>query len=148
MIESISVSTLFKEEIENNLFKLYEEESRVEEAPLANPNIEVYKTLEDSGMLTISGLYQQKELLGFCIITYAYLTHSNSTIAIVDSFFVHPEFRKYGMGKKLLNYAEKTAQEKGALVITMTSPYDSRLSKVANSFGYRTTNLIHSKKLV
>jgi len=148
MIKSITVATLFKQEIENNLFSLYEQESIVSEAPKANPNIELYQTLEDNKILTISGLYQQDELLGFCMISYAHLTHSHSTIAIVDSFFVHPDFRKYGMGKKLLNHAEEIAKQNGAVIISMTSPIESRLSKVAESFGYKTTNLIHSKKLL
>lgn len=148
MVKNISVTTLFEEESSNNLFELYEKESIVPEAPKANPNIDAYKSLEDIDRLTVTGLYQNNELVGFCMISYAYLTHSHSTIAIIDSFFVHPDFRRYGMGKKLLNYAEETAKEKGAIVMSMTSPINSRLSKVAESFGYRTSNLIHSKKLL
>lgn len=148
MLKSISVTNLFDEEIYNNLFKLYEEESIVSEAPKANPNLEAYKILEDQNKLTVSGLYSNDKLVGFCMLSYFYLTHSDSIMAIVDSFFVHHEYRKHGSGKRLISHAEKIAIDKGAVVITMTSPINSRLSKVAESFGYKTTNLIHSKKLV
>lgn len=147
MIKSISVTTLFAEESDNNLFKLYEEESIVSEAPKANPSIEAYKRLEDLGNLTISGLYSHDKLVGFCMLVYVHLTHSDSIAAVVDLFFVHNDHRKFGSGKKLISHAEKDAIDKGAVVITMTSPINSRLSKVADSFGYKTTNLIHSKKL-
>lgn len=147
MIKSISVATLFSEESNSDLFKLYEEESIVSEAPRANPSLEAYKALEEQNRLTVSGLYSYDKLVGFCMLVYVHLSHSDSIAAIVDCFFVIKEHRKFGAGKKLISYAEKVAIDKGAVVITMTSPINSRLSKVADSFGYKTTNLIHSKKL-
>jgi GNAT superfamily N-acetyltransferase len=147
MIKSISVASLFSEESDNNLFNLYEAESIVLEAPISNPSIEAYMALEEQDKLTVIGLYSNDKLIGFCMLIYVFLTHSSSMAAIVDAFFVHPKHRNFGAGKRLISHAEKIAIDKGAVIITMTSPAGSRLSKVAHSFGYKNTNLIHTKKL-
>ena len=148
MLKAISITKLFNEEVHNQLFYYYEQESGVSEAPKAKPCFDTYKAMEDQGRLTISGLYADNTLVGFCVIAYVYLTHSSSLAAIIDGFSILHENRKFGGGRDLIKHAEQVAIDKGATVITMTSPVNSRLSKVADSFGYKTTNVIHSKKLV
>jgi len=145
MIKIITINQLFSQE--DGLFQKYSDEAKVPQAPDMAPDINHYLALEDNDALTVAGLYIDDKLQGFCTLVYFYLSHSDSLGASVDMFFIDSCHRGYGTGKKLISFAEDLARDKGAKIVTMTAPLNSRLEKVACSFGYEATNIIHTKAL-
>lgn len=147
MIKIIDIKTLFSEQSKLSLFQEYANESKIAEAPEANPNEAMYNDMEARGFLTVVGLYSNDLLAGFTIITYSPMTHNGEWLATLDSIFIHQDYRKFGSGKRLIEFSESVASKVGAKVIVMTAPVGSRLSKVAKLFSYKETNIIYSKAL-
>ena len=145
-IKQITVEELFAQE--QGLFDKYSEEAKVAQAPITAPSIDYYLSLEAKGSLTCTGLYIDNKLKGFCLIVYFYMAHSGTIGGSIDAIYVDSCSRNYGSGKQLISQAEAYAKEVGAKILTMTAPMNSRLAKVAKSFGYEATNIIHSKALV
>ena len=148
IIRLVTVDILFTDQEKCNLFYRYGEESKGELAPTLNPDKELYKKLESINMLFCAGAYEGELLVGFIAAMVTPLPHYTSIMgATIDSFYVAPEYRKFGLGKRLLAVAEEKAIILGAEMSFMSAPIDSRLAKAASLFGYRPTTKVYTKKL-
>ena len=148
IIKLITVDMLFTDQEKGYLFYRYGEESRGELAPILNPDKELYKKLEFVNMLFCVGIYESELLVGFIIAMVTPLPHYKGVMgATIESFYVTPECRKFGLGKRLLAVAEEKAIALGAEMSFMSAPIDSRLAKAASLFGYRPTTKVYTKKL-
>lgn len=143
---SITVKTCTVDTMENDrcftaLINGYAEESVIPELGKANPQLGMYRKLESAGVLTVIAAYREEILQGFIAFVVLPSPHQGATIATVQSFYVHPEYRKQGAGLKLLREAERIAKEKGAIGVFVSAPLGGKLASVLPRKGYRPTNL-------
>lgn len=135
-VKKLSVKDIFEDKDFELLSKLYSNESKVVKTEV-NVNFEKYIQLEDIGALECFATYNEMgDMVGFLVLVKNQSLHLSSFSYIVESYFIMKQYRGYGTGKILLSVAEEYAKDNGAIAILITAPKDSRLSIVANSFGY------------
>lgn len=146
-IIQISVTQIQQDPNGAALFEAYSKESRNKDLPKHNPNWDLYHHMENSGMMRVFGAYADHSLVGFIVILLAPMPHYSHQIATVESFYVDPEYRSYGAGKRILKVAEDYAREMGSPVLYVTAPTGGRLDLAMPTLGYRPTNTIYCRKL-
>jgi GNAT superfamily N-acetyltransferase len=147
MIKIISFYEFYNLQQDNELIAKYAEESAIDELNNHGVDCAKYEALEDAKSLDVIGYFDDNKLAGFIIMLYTKAPHMSNLLGILDSFYVLPEYRKFGAGKKLVSYAESLGKSKGIEAMILTAPIGSRLEKVAGSFGYKPTNIIYTKDL-
>jgi len=131
------------------LFDMYREESQIDEVEYkGNPDRDIYLSMEANGILTVAGVYSDDTLVGFLSIFMVPMAHyKNKLGATIESLFILPEYRAYGTGKRLIEFMENAAKDKGIEVMFMSAKIGTRLSKIAQMFGYNPTNITYTKAL-
>ena len=147
-IVKIKFNDFYHNENYSIFIKEYAEECSIEGMTQINPNIDLYNKLESVGILNSYAVYEDKAIIGgFCLLISPNL-HYSQNIATIESFFVKKEFRKNGIGLRLLQEAEKIAKEKNAVALFLSTPIDSDLEKVMSSLkSYKETNKVFFKSL-
>jgi ribosomal protein S18 acetylase RimI-like enzyme len=61
------------------------------------------------------------EIIGFCFYSIVNINHAfhNSPLLQVDDLYIKPEYRRHGLGEKILKVIAQIAKEKGILRIEM-----------------------------
>lgn len=79
-----------------------------------NPNYDQYLGLDELGNLQTITLRDSSKLVGYHISLLIYHTHSKNTkVAIVDNYYIAPEYRNQGAGKLLFSEAENRLKSLG-----------------------------------
>jgi GNAT superfamily N-acetyltransferase len=76
-----------------------------------NPQEEIYRSLDKSGVLYCFGSFSSGELAGFVSIVVSVMPHNGMKMAGVESIFVRPQYRKNGVGLELKRVARDCAKE-------------------------------------
>lgn len=132
---------------EAELLHNYALESKSNKVPTINPDIAMYDMLESKGMLECIGVYDNEILVGFITILITTMPHYATVAGTVESFYVSPEYRKFGTGKKLLCFAENAVKARGGTTLFMSAPIGSRLEVAAKFFGFSETHKSYIKDL-
>lgn len=75
-------------------------------------------------------LFEAKKMVGLAVVLKQYHMHTNEFFAVLDGYFVLPEYRGKGRAEALLNWAKDWAKSIGAPILMLTAPAGSRLEKV------------------
>lgn len=111
-----------------------------------NPNIEMYKIMEDKGMLFTLALYDNENIVGYSVnILGNNLHYSDLLISQNDVLFVAKKYRKSTWGLKLIQETEKIAKEKGAKLISWHGKSDTSFSELMPKIGYKIQDITFSK---
>jgi GNAT superfamily N-acetyltransferase len=129
------------------LLAAYSEESRNKDLPSHDPDWAMYERMEQSGMMKLFGAFADGKIVGFIVVLMAPMPHYSTRIGTVESFYVHPDYRSFGTGKKILKVAEDYVRAQGSPVLYVTAPKGGRLDQAMNQFGYRPTNTIYCRRL-
>ena len=108
----------------------------------------MYEGLESTGRLVVYAAWDGDTLAGSLIFLDSMLPHYGVDVAIVESYYVLPEYRKTGAGLKLLVEAELEATRRGAKAFMASAPIGGRLAEVLPGLGYRETNRVFARALV
>jgi GNAT superfamily N-acetyltransferase len=133
-----------------NRFELWDEYARESSAggmPKPEVQIEMYRSLENAGVLRLIGAFDGDTLVGFVSVLTNVLPHYGVLAAITESFFVAAAYRKTGAGMNLLREAELHAKAIHAPVLLVSAPTGGRLAAVLPNVGYVETNRVFLKKL-
>lgn len=126
----------------------YAEESSIAGMPEKNVDDAAYRSMEQLGMLHAFAAYDDEKLVGFISVLVAPIPHYSAKIGSTESFFVAKEYRKTGLGLRLLRIAEKAAKESGAVGFFVSAPYGGRLADVMPRIaGYSETNRVFFRSL-
>jgi GNAT superfamily N-acetyltransferase len=88
------------------------------------------------------------KLVGYmAIFLQAHLHYKQSKVALDDAHYLMPEYRGQGAGKKMIEFAEKTATERGATVFSMRCKADQSHGYIFEALGYKLTDLVFLKEL-
>ncbi len=95
-----------------------------------NPQEQIYDAMDKAGMLYCFGAYIEGQLVGFVSIVVSTMPHNGKKIAVGESIFALPEYRKYGIGLQLIQKARDFAEENGCDLIVYTPRIGSAFDKV------------------
>lgn len=119
----------------------YSQESSIPELGTGCAQFDTYRAMEAAGVLGPIGAFEAGNLLGVILPLIGPLPHYGTRVAIIESFFVLPAYRKTGIGLRLLDRAENISRDLGAKGMLITAPVGSNLQKViANKQAYRHSN--------
>lgn len=82
--------------------------------------------------------------IGYCLGTLHTTFYANGDIAWMEELYVEPEFRRDGIGKKLVNYFEKRSQQHQVKLITLAT---RRAEEFYLAIGYQQSACYFKKKL-
>lgn len=111
------------------------------------PQFEMYRRLEEMGVMRFAGAWLGSDLVGFVTVGAARVPHYGGVTATTESLFVASHARKTGAGKLLLEKAEEMAVELGAVGLFVSAPSGGRLSAVLPRIGYQRSNEVFFKGL-
>lgn len=127
----------------------YADESAIKGMPEKNPDSNAYQTMERLGMQHFFAAYDDETLVGFVTVLVTPVPHYSCKMGSTESFFVAKEYRKTGLGLRLLREAEACAIEHGAAGFFVSAPSGGRLADVMPRIkGYRETNRVFFRSLL
>lgn len=129
------------------LLEHYAQESSIDGLGSINPDWATYKNLEQAGYYMPVAVFVGGVLAGFAGVIITQNPHYGKTLAVTESLFVDPQFRKHGVGNKLIQHVETLARERGAAGLLISAPSGGRLQKLLPTAGYRETNRAFFKGL-
>lgn len=129
------------------LIEEYGAESSIAGLGPQSPQFDMYRKMEEVGLLRVLGAFDGAHPVGFIFLILAVIPHYGAFAASTESFFVTSSARKSGAGLRLLHEAEKWAKELGAVGLLASAPVGGRLSEVLPHVGYTQTNSVFFKAL-
>lgn len=110
------------------------------------PDWEVYRSLGDRFFAV--GCFD--DITKYCIgyMTFFIAPHPHAkrnTFATSDAFYVAPDFRKAGIGEKLIDFAEDELLKRGVDVIMVTMRAKRPFIPLLEKLGYNENEIVYSK---
>lgn len=127
----------------------WDEVARNKAVMVLDPDVEVYKALEDRGLLIALGAYQDDTLVGYSVtmLVQKHLHYAGLCYGQNDVIFVDAAYRAGRLGLQLIRETERIAKERGAQMIFWhakpTTPFDALLPRL----GYGVQDIIYSREL-
>lgn len=148
MIRKTTVAKLRAARAFPSLLAEYAAECAHDELPPPSARWETYAHLEAAGVLHVLGAYDEDgELVGFLSLVVPVLPHYGVGVAVSESFFVAPAFRRCLAGLRLLAAGEALAVELGSPCLLVSAPSGGNLSELLPKCGYRETNRVFLKQV-
>lgn len=148
----ITKSSISELEDAPNIYALleeYAEESSIDGLPHPSAKVDIYKKLEENGLLGVFAAYHENSLIGFLIVLCSVLPHYGIHVATTESFFVMKDKRNTGAGLKLLRAAENHSREIGSPGILISAPFGGQLAEVlSRGDDYVLTNQVFFRRFV
>jgi GNAT superfamily N-acetyltransferase len=114
-----------------------------------DPIWEAYAALDNAKLLVITTARAGDLLVGYCTHFIVPNLHYRSLkLADNDIFWLDPEYRRGGVGIKLMQAAERNVRELGCNKITMKEKLHVPLGRLFEFLGYRTIEKLHAKTLI
>ena len=115
---------------------------------LFNPNLKLYKLLDESKSIKIYCAYLDETLIGYLV--YNVYPHShleNLYVATQDLFYVVKEYRKNGVGDGLIKFSEKDLKENKINFIIQCVSIKNDFSPILFKNGYKPLDCNFIKEL-
>jgi hypothetical protein len=120
----------------------YADEAGITGLPRPNCQVEMYKAMQNAGVIHVIGAFSGDSLVGVVVIIVSVVPHYGKVLATTESFFVRPSDRKSGAGLMLLKEAEILSEELGAIGLLISAPAEGRLAEILPRKGYAETNRV------
>lgn len=148
---TIRKCTIAELEVVPNIHALldeYAKESALDGLPHPAVNAELYKAIEQSGVMQPFGAFIGDELVGFMQVVCSVSPKYGVVIATIESIFVLPQCRKTGAGIKLIATAKLHAQSLGAAGLVISAPIGGSLDAMLDgSKAFTPCNRIYYEAL-
>lgn len=148
MIEVQRYSEEFAKELLPLLRKNWRESPSYEEGLEADPDFEMYRRLDQAGVLLCLTLRDTntRKLVGYVVYVVSPSTHHRTiTVGRGDVMYVETEFR--GKAKEMLMTAERFLRARGCKRLGWSVDRDGRLHRLLLSVGFYEDEVILEKKL-
>jgi GNAT superfamily N-acetyltransferase len=117
----------------SELVAAYSEECSLPELGSAEPQFDIYMSLDASGFFHPIAAFDDERIVGFIFPIVAKLPHYGVRAATIESFYVLKEYRAANVGLKLLAMAKEHARELGAKAMILSAPIGGVLSRLLDS---------------
>lgn len=125
----------------------WEELAPWQDIPL-NPDPEFYEAMETAGMLYAYTVRVDGVLAGYGIYIVRTHPHSrDSTQAYQDALYVSPGYRRGGIGRDLIEYADRELAKEGAEVVYQHVKKAHDFGRLLESIGYEYVEKIYAKRI-
>jgi GNAT superfamily N-acetyltransferase len=113
-----------------------------------NPDAERFQSIEDQGFLLSVGVFDGDTLVGYTIsIIGAHLHYSDLICAFNDMIYVHPNYRRGGVGLRLINETKRLAKERGVQFMTWHAKKDTPLAALLPKLGCKVQDIVFSEEI-
>ena len=128
----------FKKDAGNLIQRDYEEIVHNKDVQNLAPDWDIYKILEDQGLLMIFTCRDASELVGYFVVIVTPDLHSKgSVLAVADVIFLDKDYRTGLTGYKLFKFAEDCVRKDGFKTLHVTTtemhPIDSLMIRLGYS---------------
>jgi GNAT superfamily N-acetyltransferase len=150
MTIEIKLGTIYDNYISmGELLRLHVEElTSNKELMVLNPDLDTYMILEGGGKTFSYFVYDDNRVVGYSInIVNKHLHYSDLICANNDVLFLHKDYRKSNIGRKLISLCEEEAKRRGAQMYLLHSKPNTPLEALAPYLGYSVQDTVHSKVL-
>lgn len=127
----------------------WEEVARNKEVMVLDPNVEVYKALEDRGQLISLGAFEDDELVGYSvtILVDKHLHYAGLCYGQNDVIFVDEAHRAGMLGFRLIRETERLVKERGGRLMFWHAKPDTPFDALLPRLGYGVQDVIYSREL-
>ena len=146
-IRPITVSEVRNDVNFPEIERRYTEESAQPGFDKGEVNWRVYEALEGMGNFKMAGGFVDDSLVGFTGVIFSRALHKSVPTATIDAIYILPEYRKGGLGGRLLKAAGKIAKEEGAEQLLVSTPPNSKIERLCDALKFRRLNTIYAYSL-
>lgn len=126
----------------------WEEVALNKEVMVLKPDVARYQDLEASGVLHSLVAYAGDQIVGYSVNFLTSNLHYADLVYVQnDVLFVHPDYRKSSVGRRLIQATEVLAKELGARMMLWHAKPDTPLSALLPRAGYGVQDVMFSKVL-
>lgn len=148
VIRPVSYAEILNAPSASVLLAAYGAECSIPEIGEINPQAEMYRQMEKTGMFQAFGAFDGEELVGFAAVLTYVLPHYGRKIATVESIFVSPPHRTQGTGNALMNAIENYAKGQNCEVILYSARTGSQFERLLSCLKpYQRTNAAFLRSL-
>jgi hypothetical protein len=108
----------------------YINESRINSIETTEPSKEHYYALVNSGSFNMVGVFDGDNIVGFGTLVTSIIPKHGILASTVDSIFLLDEYRDTGYGIKILDRLKDISNDRGSVVMLISSPVGSKLDKL------------------
>lgn len=137
------------DEIKPLLQEHYEEIARHKDKIKLNPNYDLYRIMDEQGLIHVVTVRDDGVLVGYFIcMVMPNLHYQDCVMAVNDILFVGKSYRKGSLAMKMLKYAEKTLRERGVdkVLINMKLAHD--FGVLLKRMGYIEIERVYEKMFI
>lgn len=106
-----------------------------------------YVQMEELGVHYIVFAYEGVNLIGYCSMFSSPSPHTKEMTALTDSMFILKEYRKSGLGSKLIKAAEQEAVSRGCKHIMVTFKNSHPHPSIVEDLGFFSYETIYAKAI-
>lgn len=147
---AIAIQRVFVDDMEHQLLPT----QHYEEVPFGSGSLpfdldlDSYRILEDSGNLLGLAAFDQSNLVGYIVVMTTPMLHCKGNwLAVADSFYVHPDYRKQGVFEELLHAAEEQCKLAGVVALRLGVNQNFKLPEcMLNGLGYTQAEVIYQQE--
>lgn len=113
-----------------------------------NPDMQMYRTLEEQGRIVVVTARRLGELIGYVVMMlHAHHHYSHVLTATEDIHFLHPDHRKGSLGLRLIAAAEAEMAARGVRVMTLRTKVTHNHGLLFERLGYQPQDIVYTKRL-
>lgn len=113
-----------------------------------NPDWELYQKLEDAGIFLIFTVRSDEQIVGYFSVIVGPSLHSKGNLVISnDVIYLHPDYRKGGIGIGLFKFVEKCLKEDGHNHLHILASEKYNIDKLLTRLGYKKIESKYEKRL-
>lgn len=112
------------------------------------PHYERYMRLIQEDSLVVISAYNGEELIGYVLfITFYHLHYKDLLVANDDMYFIKKHYRQQGIGREMMQFAEKTLADMGVKFVQVRTKAHTAHEEFLKSLGYGPMDLCYCKVL-
>jgi len=148
-IQQCSVDMIRDLGIEGLLEEHWDEVALHKDLMVLSPDWHRYYEIEERGMMLVLAASTPADgIVGYSVtFIVPHLHYSDLIVANNDLLFVSKDWRRTGLGPRLILATESASRERGARMMTWHAKPKTILNKLMPKIGYGVQDIVHSKEL-
>lgn len=112
-----------------------------------SPDIAMYERLESNGSLKLFTVRHGSRLVGYASYLIYRHPHANVMQAYQDAIYLSPDYRRSGLGKELIEFADSMFKNLGVGIVFAAVTERVDYSKTLLPMGYKLVDRLYARRL-
>jgi GNAT superfamily N-acetyltransferase len=108
---------------------------------------ETYCSMEDLGVHYVVLVKDDDTIIGYSSMMLTDNPHTGEKTALTDTMYIHPEYRKQGVGREMIKASEEEATSRGAVRMCIVLKNNQEHDSLVDNLGYYSYETTYSKFL-